>query len=63
MVLQLQKKLVMGQKAQYTSQDQKTLQTGIFHTHPCGFYTKNKPFAIEMALNTGMAILHLSQWH
>ena len=45
--LVLPKKLVMGQKAQYTQKGQKTLKTGIFHTHPCGFYIKNRPFPIH----------------
>ena len=40
----------MGEKAQYTQKGQKTLKTGIFHSHPCGFYIKNRPFAIELAV-------------
>ena len=40
----------MGEKAQYTQKGRKTLKTGIFHSHPCGFYIKNRPFAIEMAV-------------
>ena len=40
----------MGEKAQYTQKGHKTLKIGIFHSHPCGFYIKNRPFAIEMAV-------------
>ena len=40
----------MGEKAQYTQKGQKTLKIEIFHSHPCGFYIKNRPFAIEMAV-------------
>ena len=40
----------MGEKAQYNQKGRKTLKIEIFHSHPCGFYIKNRPFAIEMAV-------------
>ena len=50
----------MGEKAQYTQKGHKTLKIGIFHSHPCGFYIKNRPFAIEMAVwGLGLLLFHL----
>ena len=49
----------MGEKAQYTQKGHKTLKIEIFHSHPCGFYIKNRPFAIEMAV-WGLGLLLLS---
>ena len=43
------KKIGDGPKGPIYLKRSKTLKNGIFHTHPCGFYIKNRPFAIEMA--------------
>ena len=52
----------MGEKAQYTQKGQKTLKIEILHSHPCGFYIKNRPFAIEMAVWGLGLLLLLIQW-